>query len=101
MARRKSVRKVIAHNATYLEPLNCDSTVSYKIIESGKRVWGSIQLADCQRKIEWYFSDTESLDKVDSALKILTEFRTILADARIARAKRLRAKRKVAVKVVK
>ena len=96
LARRKKVPKVIATNSAYLDPLYCDSTISYKIID-GSRVWGSAQLADCSRKIEWYFNDKEPIEKIERAISMLEQFRDELNAALIER-KRRRPRRKPAVK---
>jgi hypothetical protein len=80
--------KLIAAKCAYIEPLGCDSTVQYKIISGrstrrGGHVYGSVQLSDCGRKIDWYFGgkEKESLEKVDKALEMLQEFRSLLEHA--------------------
>lgn len=97
LARRKKVRKVIATNSAYLDPLYCDSTISYKIIDGSQRIWGSVQLADCSRKIDWYFGNDNPVDKIEKAIALLEEFRDELNAALIER-KRRHPRRKPAVK---
>lgn len=75
----KSERKSIYNAIVYLDPLDCGSTIGYTI---NRRRTGSISaqvdLTDCNRKIEWYFSDSTPIQKIDTAIAILTEFRTKL-----------------------
>lgn len=96
--RKRDTRKVIAHNSTYIDPLNCDSKISYKIIDASNRLWGSVDLTDCEHKISWWFSKEEPLTKLDKAIEMLTEFRSQLIEAQAVRLKRVRAARKTAVK---
>lgn len=80
---RRVISKVVASNSTYIDPLNCDSTVSYKIIKRGSsRAWGSVQLSDCTRKIEWYFGNDQPVDKINNAIAVLEEFRDALVKIR-------------------
>lgn len=79
---RRDKGTVVATNAVYLDPLSCSSTIGYKIIwekysEGSEPILNaSIHLADCSHKIEWYFSNDESmLDKVNAAISILNEFK--------------------------
>jgi hypothetical protein len=73
--------KVLAHSSVYIDPGDCDSKVSYKIIqhdesESGKTyVSCTVELADCSRTISWYFADKDGLEKIDAALAQLKAFR--------------------------
>jgi hypothetical protein len=73
--------KVLAHSSVYIDPADCDSKVSYKIIqredsESGKTyISSTIGLADCSRTISWYFADKDGLEKIDAALAQLKAFR--------------------------
>lgn len=79
--RTRIVSKVLATDSTYIDPINCDSIVSYKVIKR-RRVSGSVQLADCYRKIEWYFSsDKKSIGKIDKAIEVLQQFRTSFSEA--------------------
>lgn len=82
--RKKTVRRVPRVHAavsTYIDPLGCDSTVSYKVV-SHRYLSGSVQLSDCSRKIEWYFSgDKSSLTKIDKAIEALQAFRAEFATA--------------------
>lgn len=96
MSVRRNPRKLISSNSAYIDPLYCDSTVSYKIID-GLRVWGSVELSDCSQKIEWYFGNDRPVEKVERAIKLLEEFRDELNAALIER-RRKRARRKPTVK---
>lgn len=90
--------KLIATNAAYIDPLHCDSTISYKVVKGARAVWGSVQITDCNRKVEWYFgSRCEPVDKVSKAISMLEEFRTALSTARAERGKGVRARRKTPV----
>lgn len=82
MALRK--RKLVAAQSAYLDPLHCDSQIAYKVVEGARGIWGSVQLSDCQHKLEWYFNTTAASDKtkIDKAIDMLTEFRTLLQSAR-------------------
>lgn len=96
MAAAKKVRrvpKIVASVSAYLDPLGCDSTVSYKVINSGRRVWGSILLSDCGRKIEWYFGIERPLHKIDKAIAMLQEFRAAFVGAQKSRVVRIRRAR--------
>jgi len=92
----KRAPKLVASDSTYLDPLNCDSTISYKIINGPRRTWGNVQLADCTRKIEWYFRTNEPLEKIDRAIAILEKFRKDLAVARAERKEPVVRRRKIA-----
>jgi Iap family predicted aminopeptidase len=74
MASRTHTRKLVASSSAYIDPLNADSTVSYKVLVSDS-VWGSVLLTDCTRKIEWYFGVDDSIEKVDRAVAMLQEFK--------------------------
>jgi hypothetical protein len=93
--RTKRTPKVIAASSAYIDPINCNSTVSYKVIHGSRRIWADVQLADCNHKIEWYFgsSSKESLAKVNKAIEILEEFRDALTAAYAAQPKPVRRKR--------
>lgn len=77
---------VIVATPNFIDPADCNSTVSYKII-NGRRgyVWGSVVLSDCNRSIEWYFSAGTSrggsTEKIDNAIQALQAFREAWADA--------------------
>jgi hypothetical protein len=94
MAVSRRAPKLVASDSCYLDPLGCDSTISYKIIDGPRRTWGNVQLADCNRRIEWYFGADDSVDKVDRAISILQDFRDQLLTARESRKKAVVRKRK-------
>lgn len=80
-----TVPKLVASSAVYIDPLNCDSTITWKIV-SRKNLWGDVQLADCNKKIEWFFANhNEAEDKINLAIATLTEFRDKFVAARAAR----------------
>lgn len=95
--RRKYVRRkpsVLAVGSAYLDPIECDSTISYKVIHGSRRLWANVQLSDCSRKIEWYFgNDKTALAKADKAIEILQEFRIALAVALTAKNKTTRKRK--------
>lgn len=95
MAISRSKPKLVASNSIYIDPLNCDSTISYKVVDGPRSTWGNVQLADCNRKIEWYFGTDEPIEKIDNAIKVLEEFRKSLIEAKANRIVRKVIKRKV------
>lgn len=79
-ARKKVIPRIYAAEAVWLDPLECDSTIAYKVIRRSRRAWATVQLADCQRKIEWYFSsDKNGLAKLDKAIATLQACRATIA----------------------
>lgn len=69
-------RKLLASEVIMLDPLDCGSTVGYVIRRGRRGINADINLSDCNRKIEWYFSnDPSSVDKIDRAIGILHRFR--------------------------
>lgn len=88
----KRVNTLVTSGSTYIDPVGCDSTISYKIINRPRHLYGSVQLADCNHKIEWYFGGVykDSLAKADKAIATFQEFRDALAAAQLARPKRVR-----------
>ena len=72
--------KVHAASSVYLDPASCDSTISYKVV-ADRYLYGSIQLADCSRKIEWYFGGKRDSKKIDAAIEALQAFRTAFTEA--------------------
>jgi hypothetical protein len=73
----RTIHKVHASASTYIDPLDCDSIISHKVVTRGTRsLYGSVQLSDCNRKIEWYFGNSKSaVAKVDKAIEALQAFR--------------------------
>jgi hypothetical protein len=77
-------RKLYADEISHIDPLGCGSTVGY-VVGKGRRagIFGEVHLSDCDRKIQWYFSnDTEYVMKIDKAIAILIRFREELVKAR-------------------
>lgn len=92
----KRTPKVLYEACTYIDPLNCDSTISYKVIDGTRNVWGSVQLADCNRKIEWSFWNSRTpLSKIDRAIEALQSFRNELKEGIDNRTKSDKLKRTV------
>ena len=82
--RRLMRRLLISTDSAYIDPIGCDSTISYKVVK-GKRLSGNVQLADCNRKIDWYFhNDKTALSKIDKAIEMLEAFREEFAKAQKA-----------------
>ena len=73
---RKTV--VYASKINFLSPQDCDSTLGY-VITSRRRLNANMQLADCSRKIAWYFEgnddDDDPIKKIDNILEIMNAFR--------------------------
>lgn len=80
MAKRRS--KLLASDVCQLDPLDCDSLVSYSLYRRRDGcVRGSVMLTDCSRAIQWYFEDNvESLAKINRAKTLLQNFETALRD---------------------
>lgn len=94
MAIKRRVEKVIAARATHICPISCDSTVQYKVISGRHGLWGTVQLADCNRKIEWYFRNGDDVKaKMDTAIQALQEFRDTFLAAQSAERAAKRKKR--------
>lgn len=85
--------QVLAAKSVYIDPAYSDSTVSFKLLKESQTkrgktepeyvLRGSVQLADCSRKIDWYFDEKDpSLEKIDRAINALREFRKELVKAR-------------------
>lgn len=77
-------RTVLANDIIMLDPADCGSTVAYTIVRDRLGVSSTVELADCNRKIEWYFShrNADAVIKIDRAIKLLTDFRAALVKAR-------------------
>ena len=76
--------EVFAARYEYIAPDDCESSVGYKILAE-KGLSASMDLADCNRKITWYFSTFDGKDplqKIDKILEIMTAFRDDLLAAR-------------------
>lgn len=67
-------KELIANNIIQLDPVDCGSTVGYKIV-NGRNLWAEIDLSDCVRKIQWSFYAKDGLGKIDRAIAILSKFR--------------------------
>jgi hypothetical protein len=75
MLRKKIVPKIYASQAAFIDPGACDSTIAYTVT-ARRRLVGSINLSDCNRKIVWWFdNDDLSTKKIDKALEMLQNFR--------------------------
>lgn len=80
---RKRPPKVYGQGAIFLDPIDCGSTIRWKIVDGG---WSEqptpdceISLTDCNRTITWNQDCTEEgIAKIDKAIKILTECRSIM-----------------------
>lgn len=87
--------KLYAAKADYLSPEHCDSFIGYSIT-SRRRLNAIVELADCERRIKWYFEHDDTaaaLRKVDRAIEILREFRENLVLAQKAFLRRKRTRR--------
>ena len=70
-------------NHTFIDTENCASSVGYYIRindytpkdkPTEYSISGTVVLADCSHKIDWSFGD-DSLDKIDTAIGMMQEFR--------------------------
>lgn len=94
MTKRKTT--VYASHGVYLDPADCDSTIMYSIT-GGRRLNGSINLSDCNRKIVWYFGgyDTNNpVAKINAAIDALTKFKLDFISARDKFKKRPRRRKR-------
>jgi len=66
---------LLAADVRYIDPSDCSSSVGYKITEHANGFNAEIELSDCGRKIQWYFSKDTGLQKIDAALEMLSNFR--------------------------
>lgn len=98
--RQTKKTKVYAAESVYIDPIGCDSTVSFKIVEGRHGLYGSVQLSDCQRKIEWFFpSKRESIPKIEKAISTLSAFKeSFLAAKRLS--SKCKTKRTIGKKAV-
>jgi hypothetical protein len=82
-------RKLIRAESIYIDPMNCNSTVGYAIINGQRGVYADIDITDCNRRVTWHFSkyDGNQLAKIDAAIGILIRFRSEL-DTAIRRRRR-------------
>ena len=73
-------------NNVFIDPENCGSSVGYYITvneytpkDKPKPIEYSISatvvLTDCTHKLDWSFIEEDSIDKIDSAIAMLQEFR--------------------------
>jgi transposase len=72
-------------NSVFIDPENCGSSVGYYITigeyhstKTDKDVHSlsaTVVLTDCNHKIDWGFSGNGEIDKIDSAISMLQEFR--------------------------
>jgi hypothetical protein len=76
-------RELIASGIVMLDPLDCGSTIGYTVRRGRRGVNGDVSLSDCNRKIEWFFSnDDNAVAKIDKAIEILSQFREEFKKAR-------------------
>lgn len=72
---------LVSAKSVLLDPLTCGSAVSYIITKGSRRISGDVHLSDCDRKVKWYFGYESSIDKIDNAIRTLTEFRDEFIEA--------------------
>jgi len=81
----------VRSRVTYIDPEGCGSTIGYRIWtekwtpskgDPTYTIAATVELSDCNRKIEWDFGidstkidGTETLCKLDTAIGMLEEFR--------------------------
>jgi hypothetical protein len=86
--------KLYAAASVQIDPIDCDSTVSYRI--TGDNYFSAtVQVADCNRKIDWYFRDHQSsVAKIDKAIETLQAFRAEFIAAQTLRKRLVKKKKK-------
>lgn len=71
-------------NSIFIDPENCGSSVGYYITVSEYTpkdkttiysISANVVLADCGHKIDWHFGNDSGVEKIDSAIVMLQEFR--------------------------
>lgn len=79
----KFKKKLYASDIVYLDPLGCGSTIGFKICKGRGGLYADVDLSDCSRKIEWYFSnDSRSVAKIDKAIEMFQRFKLEFIKAR-------------------
>lgn len=61
--------------AAYIDPGDCGSIIAFEIHTGRRGLMGNIDLSDCNRKIQWYFSKETGSKKITEAISLLEEFR--------------------------
>ena len=81
---KKRTRKLLASEIVMIDPMDCGSSVAYTLRRNSRNhMSGEIDLADCSRKIQWYFGDQDSdLAKIDRAIAVLNNFRAAFIKAK-------------------
>jgi hypothetical protein len=81
MKKKTIIPKVWAAEAGYLDPVDCDSFIAYKVVRS-LYLTACVTLSDCTRSIQWYFGDSkDSIYKIDKAITLLQGFKKSLVEA--------------------
>lgn len=82
MAESKYREELLDANIKYIDPLDCGSTVGYRIFLKGNqgegKVSAEVDIADCGRTVSWSFYGDDIMEKIDNALELLTSFRNKL-----------------------
>jgi hypothetical protein len=86
--------------AIYISASDCDSMIGFVVQRSERRrgkwrVYGTLDLSDCTRKIEWTFNSDTGIKKIDKAIEMLKEFREEFSQA--LKRRQPRKRRKVAI----
>jgi len=80
--KKRKPRKIYATNSKYIDPFDCSSKVSYKVLGHGLYMNGEVELSECTRSITWYFTnDSDAVQKIDNAIKELMDFRNAFVKA--------------------
>ena len=82
---KKRTRKLLASEIVMIDPMDCGSTIGYVIREDRYGLSAEMALSDCNRKIEWYFSRSESnsaVAKIDRAIAVMNNFRAAFIKAK-------------------
>lgn len=79
MSRAKA--KSLLNKAAYIDVTECGSIIGMDIHTRGTRLMGNIDLSDCNRKIQWYFSHETGTEKIDTAIALMKKFRAVWVKA--------------------
>lgn len=74
----KSTYHLYIAKAAFIDPTDCGSVVAFEVHKrSNSRLTGTIDLSDCNRKIQWYFNPETGTTKIDEVIALLQEFRAV------------------------
>jgi hypothetical protein len=75
--------KLYASAISYLDPADCGSSVGFRIhLEGTSYLEAVVNLSDCSRTVSWYLNSDSAIQKIDTAIRILQEFKREYVKAR-------------------